>query len=244
MFRRQKDRVAAEVKTVLQKHGYNPAAKVRKSDPPNPDTVADELFAAIEQEFGTIPAEIRPQLEQAILSGISEGMMQLGVADTDMIASANTLASDYASDRAAELVGMSYDADGNLVPNPNSEWAISDTTRDRLREIIAQAFEQETPIADIVSDIMDADIFSEARAQMIAATEVQMAQTQGNFDMWQQSGVVLEVSWQLSNDHEGEDICDDLADDSPYPIGDCPLPVFDSHPNCSCVIIASKTTED
>lgn len=34
---------------------------------------------------------------------------------------------------AAEMVGMKYDAEGNLVPNPSAKWAISETTRDELR---------------------------------------------------------------------------------------------------------------
>jgi hypothetical protein len=36
------------------------------------------------------------------------------------------------------LIGKKYNADGNLVDNPNAKWAISDTTRDVTREIIAK----------------------------------------------------------------------------------------------------------
>jgi len=36
------------------------------------------------------------------------------------------------------LIGKKYNADGNLVDNPNAKWAISDTTHDVTREIIAK----------------------------------------------------------------------------------------------------------
>lgn len=66
-----------------------------------------------------------------------------------MTASANTVAQEYARGRAAELVGMKRDVEGNLVPNPDARWAVSDTTREKIREIVSDAFAQETPIAEI-----------------------------------------------------------------------------------------------
>jgi hypothetical protein len=40
-----------------------------------------------------------------------------------VIATANHAASDWAQERAAQMVGMSYDDAGTLIPNPNVEWA-------------------------------------------------------------------------------------------------------------------------
>ena len=66
-----------------------------------------------------------------------------------MISAANTAAEAYSRERVAELLGMKYTDDGLLVTNPDARWAISDTTRDRLRTIVADAFKQEIDSADI-----------------------------------------------------------------------------------------------
>ena len=79
-------------------------------------------------------------------AGASTGLVQLEIRDTKLISAVNTIAADYAKARSAELVGMQYDDDGNLVENPNAEWAISDTTRVKIRSIVTEAFQDETDI--------------------------------------------------------------------------------------------------
>jgi hypothetical protein len=232
VFRRQRDKAGEE------------ATRLIKSSPDADDT-AEKLWKAVEAEFAALPTQLRNQIQQAILAGVAKGMIDTPLATGALIQEVNETAIEYAIERAAEMVGMKYAADGSLVANPSAKWAISDTTRDRLRETIKAAFEADTPKAELVKRITDLDAFSDARAEMIARTEIANAQVKGNYSVWEKSGMVKEVKWLLSMDHAGPDVCDENAEavvkiGQPFPSGDL-APT--AHPNCSCVLVASKIEE-
>jgi hypothetical protein len=135
---------------------------------------------------------------------------------------------------------MKYDADGDLVENPNARWAITDTTRQRLRDLETKAFDEGwTPddLATAVNELID-DPF---RAELIADTDLARAQQEGSMAEWRESGVVEAKTWLLSNDHPFEDDCDDNADageipiDEDFPSGDEAPP---AHPRCHCDVAA------
>jgi uncharacterized protein with gpF-like domain len=211
---------------------------------------SDAVIAALEQEFQTVPLEVQPALESAMLSGIGQGALQLEFSSAGLIASANTVAQNYALERSAELVGMKRDVEGNLVPNPDARWAISDTTRERIREIVADAFSEETSMKEIKTAIQEAladeaegnGIFSEARAELIARTEVSNAQAGGNFTVWRDSGVVRKVRWTTSEDEAVCESCDgndnvEVELGHPFPSGDL---YPGAHPRCRCVLVVSE----
>lgn len=251
VFRRQKDRAIAESKRLLLKTRM--FVKAESDDPSDfdPGAVGDSIYDDVFEEFRSLPPHVRPAIEQAMLSGINTAMLQLELHDTQLIAAANTIAAEYASDRAAELVGMKYDDEGNLVENPNAEWAISDTTRDKIKRIVADAFEGETSVKSIAAKIQqaleedDAGIFTDERATTIAKTEVANAQAGGNFEVWKKSGLVQTVKWTVSADEP----CDECAGNEdqevefgkPFDSGDLMPP---AHPNCRCVLVAVKIAEE
>ncbi len=229
VFMRQKERAGLEAHKLIK---VTKAAEDTKR-------IADEIFAAIESEFAALPVEARATLEQAALSGANEAWLQIDITDSDMLAGVNRKAQEYAAKRAAEMVGMKYNADGQLVANPNAKWAISETTRDRLREIIKNAYEEGETRQDIVAAITEADVFSEARANTIARTETARAQVNANFDAWKASGVVSKVKW-LAVGPEPCPICEDNDGvtrvlGSQFPSGDI-MPL--AHPNCYCILAA------
>lgn len=135
---------------------------------------------------------------------------------------------------------MRYDEHGNLVPNPNAEWTITDSTRDRLKRLEAKAFEQGwTPdeLAEAIEEVIDDPL----RARAIADTDLAMAQQAGSISEWRDSGVVRGKEWLLSNDHDFEDLCNDNADagvvdlDQSFPSGDDTAP---GHVHCECDVAA------
>ncbi len=151
----------------------------------------------------------------------------------------------YAADRAAELVGMRKTPAGKLVPNPNAQWTISETTRQELRTIVTDAFATDTPLPALIESIKTAGAFSDHRAGMIARTEVATAQSAGNFEIWKQTGVVTQLKWFLSADHDEACDCEDNEDvtvdfGTPFPSGDFFPP---QHPHCICVVAAVAFTE-
>lgn len=219
-----------------------PLQKIVKVDKETPEQLADRLFAAIKKDFEKLPTDLRPLLEQAAKAGINEGMAQIQIIDSDIIGGASTVARDWAVNRAAELVGMRYDDEGQLVENPNAKWAITDKTREDIRRIVVQAFEEEETERALLEAIADSGTFSESRAAMISRTEVGRAQGLGNLEVWRESGLVTGIDWVLGGAHDVDDECDDLADGGPYAIDD--VPDFPAHPNCECLLVASTIEED
>jgi hypothetical protein len=157
----------------------------------------------------------------------------VGMSSDAMLHEVNNIAKTYAQERAAEMVGKKW-VDGKLVDNPNARWSIAETTRDQLREIIEEAFTKKTTMKDLADQIKSAGTFSDARAKMIAATEVQRSEHLGNLAGWKKSGVVKKVNWLLSHDHTEDDECDDNEAGNPYDIDQVPdIP----HPNCHCSLV-------
>jgi hypothetical protein len=205
---------------------------------------ADEINNSLIAEWASLPVEARAAIEQAALSAVADSMIQIELSDAGLLSSANKIATEYAADRAAEMVGMKYNAAGDLVENPNAKWAISDTTRDRLREIVKNAFEEKTPFSEVIDDIRDADIFSESRAAMIARTEISNAQVGSNFTVWKQSGLVKSAKWLalgpdpcpicLANNNEVRPLGSRFTSGDEYPT---------AHPNCYCILQAVEFAE-
>lgn len=226
------------------------AAILQKARDDEAEDFTNAVIAAIQKEFESLPIETQTPLETSMVSGVIQGMMQIDISNAALLRSSNELAHDYAVERAAEMVGMKRDVEGNLVTNPNAKWAISQTTRDKIRDIVAQSFTQDSSMSEIKQRIYEAlqdeaasnGIFSEGRAEMIARTEVSHAQTGGNYTVWRESGLVHRVKWLVSNDPDVCPIC--LGNDKKevdlgkkFPSGVERPP---QHPWCRCVLVASK----
>ena len=250
----ERERIAfSSANSIAGPHASKSYAKLlRKSLDDDVQAFADAVIAALEKEWESLPLEVQPALESAMLSGIGQGALQIEFSTAGMIASANTTAENYARERAAEMVGMKRDVEGTLVQNPDAKWAISNTSRDKIREIIADAFTEETPLEEIKSAIHEAleeeatgsGIFSEARAAMIARTEISRAQAGGNFSAWIQSGLVRKVKWLTSNLEPCDECLTNEAQgemeiNKPFASGSVMPP---DHPNCACVLIVTEVS--
>jgi hypothetical protein len=200
------------------------------------DALVNNIMASLTPEFEVLPDQLEDSLKESMLSGIHAGALDLQITDADLLADANEEAAAWARNRAAELVGMKYNDDGELVPNPDAKWAITGTTRDEIRRIVAEGFEDTAATAEsIAADIDAAGIFSPERAAMIAGTEIAHAQTAGNISIWQDSGMVSKINVLLSNAEGVCDECSDIADGGPYELDDI-ADEYPFHPNCRCTL--------
>lgn len=202
-------------------------AKV-KGDPV--DELLREILADLGIDYASIPDDVKPALEQAALTGVSHGVAQLELSDEAMVAAINDVARDWASQRSAELVGMRRLDDGRIVENPNAEWTISDTQRTDIKNIITDAFTRESTKDEVAAAIRESAAFSDARAEMVARTELISSEVNGNLLTWVESGMVETVDWVMSADHDVDDVCDQNADEGPYDVAE--VPDFPAHPNC------------
>jgi SPP1 gp7 family putative phage head morphogenesis protein len=209
---------------------------------------ADEAMDAINlDDFDDLATGAIPTaLHDVYVNAGQKALDSLQVDDTAIVDLFNKRAADYARERAAEMVGKRWVNDA-LVDNPNAKWAISQTTRDGLHDMIVKSYEDGKTPVQLAKQIEDSYLFSESRAQMIASTETAKASVSGSLGAWKESGVVKGKAWQMSNDHDQDDECDENEDagiidlDDDFPSGDDGPP---AHPRCMCAVYASLEGSD
>jgi hypothetical protein len=161
---------------------------------------------------------------------------QFGMDDNDVVNRVNERAAAWAALRAAEMVGMRYDAQGNLVPSRDASKRIDTATRNMLRQTIGDGLAAGQTVDEIGRDIYDGYGFSEERAALIANTEVRRASNQGALEGYaaiKSSGVPLKKEWLVADSpcEECEGNADDgaIGIDETFSSGDDAPP---GHPNC------------
>lgn len=199
----------------------------------NPESLFEAAFSSI--EWDELPTDIVIDLLAAANDGASDGFNQLNLKskNEDTI---DTIASNYASYRAAEIIGKKW-SEGNagvLVDNPDAKFVISDTTKDDLHDIIHKAASDGLTVAALEAIILAAGIFTFERAELIAKTEVALAQASTHLEAWGDTGKIKLVKVVLSNTHVGPDLCDFVAEGGPYTLEE--LPMIPIHPNCGCSV--------
>ena len=148
-------------------------------------------------------------------------------------------AQDWAADRAAEMVGMRREGDF-LVPNPNAEWRIDDTTRDMIQAYVTAAIEDGDSTDELAERLSNSFAFSDERAEMIARTEIAKADSEGAIMGWKTSTLVKAKSWLTAEDDLVSEECMANEDagvvelDWDYGDGVTAPP---QHPNCRCVLL-------
>lgn len=182
----------------------------------NPDQGFMDAFAdALEQQWDstTIDADGTINLAQWPITGLVNNQTvianlvaswqtgaNLGAAISVNFNPRPTDAIHYARARAAEMAGMRLLPNGNLIVNPNPKWSLSDTTRDKLRELVDRYLDQTGDVqaaaprdlkAAIAAMPEFAALFGEYRAEMIARSELAMANNSGNLDAMQSSDIPM-----------------------------------------------------
>jgi hypothetical protein len=237
----------------LKHHAHAALAKAKKVRKDNQAAKEDldnafwskllaELHDAWQTDWQSLVPEMRASLEEAASSGVAQGIIGLGVDSGSLLTNAQHISAEYAAKRSAEMVGMKYDHNGTLVLNPHAEWNIAETTRNDIREIISDAIANNRSLADVKAAIAKAleeeQIFSEARANMIARTEIAHAQMNGTWEVWKRTGMVTKIRWEAM----GPDPCPEcLLNDQkvvefghPFPSG--AHNTTESHPHCLCIV--------
>lgn len=178
--------------------------------------------AAEAADYDALRHQVEPQQEKIVKEGARAALEQVGIAGEDldkMLSQVNAKAAAWAEERAGDLID-----------------SVSETTRDRLRELVAQAIREGWSNDQLADALLGDDAFSGSRAEMIARTETADADVQGNLIGWKESGVVAQKQWIVAQDQVC-DICEPfdgmIVDlDEEFPEGDPP-----AHPNCRCDVL-------
>jgi hypothetical protein len=211
------------------------------------ETPADEIAEALDlAALDGLAVPVAEQLESVAGAGARDALKSLEITDKKLFSLANENAAAYARDRGAELVGRLW-VDGELVENPDARWAITDSTRDMLRDLIERAYTEGMTPAQLKTEIQASTAFSPARAKLVAKTETAKASVQGTVEGWKASGMVEGKQSLLSDDHDIDDECNDAAEDGAigvdedFSTGDDGPPY---HPGCNCSLIAVMVKDE
>ena len=196
--------------------------ELRKDDS-DYDAEANEIVEKLGlADLGVLKKAKNPLEEVAQDSGTTE-IARLGITEaSEWFGQVNQAAADFAESHAAELVSQ-----------------IDEATRNKLRTILAQGLEAGESRDTILQSIESSAIFSESRAELIADTEIRIANGQGRLEGYRaarDNGVKLKKLWVL-----GEASCEecieneaagpiDLEDDFPG----TETEMDPGHPNCDC----------
>lgn len=232
------------VKPVVSKQIITAYERIAKSET---DSDVDDILAEIKfQGWDTLINPTKRVLKKIHSSGAAEALAQISFTDKEITDVLNEDALGFASERAAEMVGMKY-VDGELVENPSPVYAITDGTREYLRNTVAKAIEEGWSTQRLADAIEENEAFGDARATNIARTEIGNADIQGSMAAYRASGIVSGKYWVLGSLHEGGkskdgelEECEENAEagvidfDELFPSGhNAPL----AHPQCVCDII-------
>lgn len=202
------------------------------------DDEIEEIIFNVLQGFDEIVPVFEHELQSANLDGAQELADGLDVESKVEFSVLNENALKYARKRAAEMVGKRW-VGGELVENPDARWAITETTRDVLRNIIEDAFTQGQTPAQLAASIERTGVFGSTRADLIASTEMSRAVSQGSLSTAKEVGAIGK-GWETSGDHDHDDECDDneadgvIGIDEDFSSGDDASP---GHPGCNCAVV-------
>lgn len=168
-------------------------------------------------------------------------LAQLGAPSEDaLVNQINEAAIAQSRARAAELVGKRFLADGTLIDNPDARYAITQSTRDAIRDTITKGLADNIGIPGISDAIESSFAFSTERAALIANTEVRRANSYGALEGYKavrSTGVDVMKEWLTAADCDDEEVCLPNADDGPINLDDTFSSGDDAppgHPNCRC----------
>jgi len=166
---------------------------------------------------------------------------QVGAETTEtMFEQLNVRAREFAEHRAAELVGRRVLPDGRIVDSANPNMAITESTRNMLRDTIEQGITENLSADAIADRIQTGATFSAERAKLIAHTEIAAANSQGalaGYFTARAAGVDVAKEWLngsrpcptcLANAEAGPVELEDT-----FPSGHTASP---AHPKCECAI--------
>ncbi|TNC08465.1 hypothetical protein FF100_29415 [Methylobacterium terricola] len=192
-------------------------------------------------DLGGLAPDLADDLAGVASDAVRRTMAQVGADGLDtLVDQVNEGAVAQARARAAELVGMRWDADGNLVEARRASYRIDETTREMLRETIVSGLSRNIGSDAIADEIEGSYAFSAERALTIAETEVASVNGQASLESYhaaREAGVGVRKQWFAEDgccaacqaNAEAGPI--DLDDE--FPSGDDTTP---AHPKCRCVV--------
>lgn len=230
-------------KQVAAAYKASPMSKAEETDDQRLKRHAAEAAVLLANvDWGWFNLKVEYDLEQASLEG-SDIAEESFTATPEITEYVERGAQQYASSRAAEMIGMRRNEKGELVENPNAKYAISRTTREDVLNTIIQAREEGWTASQLSAVLEASTTFSSARARLIAETEMMNAQSYGTYIFWMAGNKVQTVQWETSGLENVCPMCDGFANQGEVPLGHEFSPGVrhpQAHVKCDCSLKAVK----
>ncbi|HAM56877.1 MAG TPA: hypothetical protein DCQ64_16340 [Candidatus Rokubacteria bacterium] len=110
----------------------------------------------------------------AEIYGAAAGDVNIGGLDFEYL---DAKAKQYAKERGAELIGTKANA-----------WSVEQTTRDEVNRLLQEAMEEGLSPQEFADRLEESGLFSETRAEVVARTEVAIAQNYGQSETYRELG--------------------------------------------------------
>jgi SPP1 gp7 family putative phage head morphogenesis protein len=229
-FASQTDDVAQQISAKLE-YGISAEAAI--------EALSFKSWADLAEKLAGNPGDVTTDAPMAAIAknGGEEALVQISIGEADTFSVVNAQAVEWAQARAAEMVGMKW-VDGELIPNPNAIWQITESTRDMIKNVVLLAEQEGWGVEKLTKALIEDYAFSKARARMIARTEIAAADMAGSMIAYRASGVVTHKEWLTAAGCC--EICEALdgvtvALDEEFPDGAGDAPPL--HPNCRCSVL-------
>lgn len=231
------------LKPIFDKASHDLAAQVERAIAkagPDATSQADAIVETLDFAFlFGLKDPIEAELIEVGEDIAREALAAIGVkASSELVNRVNARAVEYAKERAADLVSLKGDE------------SLIESTRNMLRRLIAGGLEDNIGRDAIAQSVQDATAFSEFRAELIADTEISMANSASKDAAWEEArsdGITLMKEWFVSGDEGVCPVCEGNGDqgeidyDEPFESGDDMEP---AHPGCRCVTVARAIEAD
>lgn len=184
----------------------------------------DPIAAVDGADFAALERDLLPELRKIAQDGARLGLEQVDQAIDKLLRQANARAIAWAHEHAGELIK-----------------GIKETTLERVRDLVKKAETEGWSNETLASEVEDDEVFSGARAEMVARTETAAADVTGNLIGWEESGVVEQKEWIVADANEC-DFCREMQGvrvglDEDFDFDGEMVDGPPGHPNCRCDVL-------
>lgn len=117
---------------------------------------------------------------------------------------------------------------------------VDEDIKERVRVSLMDVVKGTASIDEVKSRLInDVEGMTSIRAERIARSEIVKASNMGTLQGFREAGITSYL-WLSARDNRVCKQCQELDAGSPYRVGEGPIPVKDSHPNCRCVVVANE----
>lgn len=214
-------RLEAALAAVLRRWAGRVAERTRALGKISDDERERLLGSLDSDEMGReLTGELTGAMQAAFRRAAQRGAAQVGFGGRDIVRQVDRRAVEYARARGAQLIRD-----------------LAGTTEEYMRALLARAVEEGMAPLELADAVEESGAFGEARARVIARTELADAHVRGNVEGWKASGLRVRKRSILGDLHDVEDVCDEAAAagvvdmDEDFVEG-ASFPPY--HPNCVC----------